>query len=1468
MSDEDKNVKEEDPGQVKLESRESVGNDDNDDSKSSKQLKQESQSTNKLVDDAASESEDGGDFDSSEDDEDEDEDEEAIRKVREGFIVSDDEAAEEEENAEESKESANAETESAHKKREASDEELDEDDLELLRENAGESPSGRSRFKRLKRAGDEEEDGKQKGKGLTEMFSDEENDENEAEDEDDLMEASRKHQRQQPGEFDDFIEEDELSEDDEDRDERVARMRSAKAKNHQFAAEANIDQDKMDELYEIFGDGEDYAWALEAEKAKSGEAEKTQESEEEGDEKPKAPALSDVFEYGELKKHLMTDEDEHIRQADIPERYQILRQGIEGYELTDEQFVMKQTWVAEQLYEEKKGAFGDAKDVWEPFKDAVSHVERFVSRENLEVPTIWSCRKDYTLQTYTENGELHVRKLLDEDDLWRIVELDLEYHAVLSKKAAVQKLYKSLKLDTPDSVYTRMMKQAKRITALQDVEDYLRMRYHGSNPGAGSNGAHASHAQARRFRRIDRVIRDPAYNVVKAVGLNAAQFGENVGSDARIYTPEDSQKTPEEVAAAAVGGSTKSAYASAESATAAAEACYAAQIAYNPEVRAKLRSAYQDYATVDVKVTEKGRVEIGERSRYADFKYAENRAMESFAYEPDVFLRMVEAESLGLCQVEIGLKAAYGPFVDHLFTLLSSDGTSAVSAAWNALRRRVLDAALKRLVPQVATALKQELARKCKRRLFYAVRARFLDKVDQAPYASAGKVAGAVPRVLALSNGDGRRDAAVLGAELAEDGSVVRTVKFDAAFREDAFGKQLQGIVEDFQPDVIAVSGYTPETSYLYKKVSELAGGFSIGSSSTDATGDVASGAPTVIYAQNETALAYEHSARAAEELPGVSRVGRFAVGLARYVQSPLLEYIGLGEGVGAISVLRYQDVLPREDFVRAVRSVFVDMVCLVGVKLNDAVRSSYIAQALPFVAGLGARKASALVRAIESAGGAVVRRDELITRGLMGKVVFLNCASFINLPQDENGRVDDEAELLDATRIHPEDYGLARKMAYDALDVPEEERGDGAADSSQAVAQLYEAGTDKLDDLLLEGYADQLEKHGHRKRATLEMIKEELQSNYEELRKPFRLLSAEEVFYMLTGETADTFAEGLQARCVVQRVDPRYMTVITQSGVRGNVSRGAVLSYDDPTSLAAKFTMGQPVKAAIKEVDYADFRAEMSLLAADLANTRSGPKIDKFKGLWDFEAEQKDEQRLAGGSSAGGAIGGNNPGTAISAGSTAGASSTNPSGSAGSGAPSFINHPYFRDVNSQQAERLLAPRDAGAFVIRPSSKGPDHLAVTLKLASQLFVHLDIVQHDRPNDYTLGRILQVGQFRYHDLDELIVEHVRRLFAKVTELSQSSKFREGPAADARSWLIRYSTANKNRSCYCFCLNRKAPGWFLLLFKLNDGTDRTYTWNVKALPTGYMLHGNVYPDVAHLCNGFKRLLQNQLEQGYNY
>ena len=98
----------------------------------------------------------------------------------------------------------------------------------------------------------------------------------------------------------------------------------------------------------------------------------------------------------------------------------------------------------------------------------------------------------------------------------------------------------------------------------------------------------------------------------------------------------------------------------------------------------------------------------------------------------------------------------------------------------------------------------------------------------------------------------------------------------------------------------------------------------------------------------------------------------------------------------------------------------------------------------------------------------------------------------------------------------------------------------------SSALEEILEA-PDRLKDLDLDAFAEELERQGYgNKRITLYDIRDELFGQYRERRTPFRALTVEERFRLLTGETSESLYVGRMVICTVtgfaNRKPPRDM--------------------------------------------------------------------------------------------------------------------------------------------------------------------------------------------------------------------------------------------------------------------------------------------------------------------------------------
>lgn len=333
-----------------------------------------------------------------------------------------------------------------------------------------------------------------------------------------------------------------------------------------------------------------------------------------------------------------------------------------------------------------------------------------------------------------------------------------------------------------------------------------------------------------------------------------------------------------------------------------------------------------------------------------------------------------------------------------------------------------------------------------------------------------------------------------------------------------------------------------------------------------------------------------------------------------------------------------------------------------------------------------------------------------------------MNCVAFLKIPP-ENFEEEEDYDILDSTRIHSEDYHIARKMAADAEEMDEEDTED-LAHPSGAVVQLLENGANKLDELSLDDFAAALqETQGLLKRTTLYNIRKELQDPYHELRADFEMPQVQDIFSMLSGESAKTLSPGFVIPVVVLRVvtgrDGVIKTIVcrTDSGFEAEVVNGL---YDGDV----QYRVGQMLQAQVQKVNMkkliepthdpalSDGRppwepfVEISLRASE--TTQSNMSAYRYAPDAYFDTTQAELDKAAEEAKSKRAQGRHRR---------------------------VINSKIFHNFNAGQAEQYLANQPRGECVVRPSSRGMDHLALTWKVDDGIYQHIgkSIAGPSRPN---------------------------------------------------------------------------------------------------------------------------------------
>lgn len=1184
-----------------------------------------------------------------------------------------------------------------------------------------------------------------------------------SEDEDDADErayARPNHNRAAPDEFEDFIEEDYDDEDERLRkqeDREVARGRDRLNVGSVIDA-TGLDKETLEDMEQIFGNGEDYGWAL------------VKEDEEDfGGEEQAAPELKDVFEPSQLAEKLLTEDDNEIRATDEPERFQLDRRPFKKSQISPD--LKEETkWIANQMWEARKFAMESSLEG--PFSKAVNKVLEFFVVDYVEVPYVFQHRKDYLIQARKVKNPHYDRrdpgeteytvtadKLLNQDDLWRILELDIKFRGFIEKRSAVEKLVITLRsnLDVEDQMLEDLIPQAREMDELQDLLDYANFKYAARLKRAEDDAP--ANAPVKEVKRpgartaiFDRARKSKAYDFFLAYGLTPDQVVSNrlnAQSNAQRMVADDPSDYPNDLA----DGLTDGEFMTGDSVMNAARQLYAEELFTSPRLRKSMRTTYFMTCVVDCLRTDKGLRKLEESHPFYEIKYLKNQSLADLAQRPEIFLKMLKAEEEGLVEVKISLRNL-SQFRKQLYADFASDNYSNKADAWNEERQKVLDTALAKLDKMMVKAVKDAMRTQCQESILKICREEFSRRLDQAPYKPKGMVLGTAARVLAFSNGmsDPAREK-ISYAWVEEDGRVIESGQLGNLARDEEARDKFTDLVNRRQPDVIAVSGFSADTNKLVKDLENLVNEKGLMGPSYDDpdTNELRTDHLEVMVVNDEVARLYKDSPRAQAEHPTIPPLTRYCVALAKYLQDPLKEYAAVGQDIVSLNFHPCQSLLPEDKLKKYLETAMVDLVNLCGVDINEAVSDPYVANLLPYVSGLGPRKAQAVIKGINMNGGSVVRRDELVgdpdnnKLPVVGVKVWDNCASFLFIEYDAT---NPQTEPLDNTRVHPEDYELGRKMAADALELDEEdvkaetdENGPGAV-----VRKLFrEEEQDKVNELVLEEYAEQLEQqYSQRKRATLETIRAELQAPYEELRRVFTALKADEIFTMFTGETRDTLAEGMVIPVNVRVVKDDFAIVRLDCGIEGRVEAHEV-SFR--SSVKDVLSVGQIVQAKILELDRKSFLAKLSV-RDDAVRVPYRKRMDHDDRNWDYRQEDTDKDALK------------------EKDATTGRTQR------------VINHPLFKPFNSTQAEEWLGSQASGEVIIRPSSKGNDHLAITWKVADGVYQHVDVLELQKENEFSVGRLLKVGKFNYTDLDELIVEHVKAMARKVSEMMQHEKFQKG------------------------------------------------------------------------------------------
>ncbi|KAK9725960.1 hypothetical protein RND81_05G180000 [Saponaria officinalis] len=1415
----------------------------------------------------------GGDGDGGGDAEDDDEDEGPDEYEKDGFIVED----VDEEDEEDPGEDRDDDDEERHrkKKRKKKDFQLDEEDLLLLEDaNIPVSRKADKKFKRLKKArrevevghsgfSDDDElivSGKGGGRGEEQVQHSLFDDDGEP------IEDIRDEYDDQPEEEDvDNIDEDDMADfivEEEEVDETGAPVRRQKVKKKKFGQATGVSSSALQEAQELFGDVEELL------NQRRENLERVRRFDETGERR-----IEDEFEPSLISDKYLTPQDEIIKEIDIPERIQISEKST-GPPSTDVDAIKAEaTWIRKQLESVgvpvlvKLPTLGEQEI--EELEDHIRNFLNFTHVQKLDLPFISMYRKEdifSLLKDPETGGDFDPDKPPQHHDkpslkwhrvLWAVQDLDTKWLLLQKRKSALlayynkrfeeesRRIYDETRLSLNRQLFVSILHMLEEAESEREVDDVdLKFNLHFPPGEAGVD--EGQYKKPKRKSLYGICNKAGLWEVASKFGCSSEQFGMQISLEStRVDEPEDRKETPEEVAS----NFTCALFDTPQDVLKGARHMAAVEISCEPRVKKHFRSIYFDNVVVSTCPTNDGKTVIDAFHQFAGVKWLRNKPFNKF--DDAQWLLIQKAEEEKLLQVTIKLpEDILNKLVNDSQEKYLSCGVSKSAQLWNEQRKLILeDSIFNFILPALEKEARLLLTSRSKNRLLMEYGKRLWDKVSVAPYprkdsdisSSDEEVA---PRVMACCWGPGKPPITFVMldsfgeiVDVLEAGSIcLKPRNASDTQRKNHDLQNLSRFMTEHQPEVVVVGAVNLSCTKLKEEIYEMI--FKIFEDNPRDVGHDMDGL-SVKYGDESLPRLYENSHISTDQFPSQRGIVKRAVALGRYLQNPLAMVASL---CGREKEILSWKLNPSESFLDAdekyvmVEQIMVDITNQVGIDLNLAANHEWLFSPLQFISGLGPRKAASLQRSLVRAGAIVSRKDLLTSHGL-GRKVFISAAGFLRVRRSGLAISTNQfVDILDDTRIHPESYALAQEMAKDIYKAIIGDDNLDEDDVEMAIEHLRDKPS-ALKSFSVEHYAGDTDRIF--KLETLYGIKLELMQGFQEWRNKYEDLNQDEEFYLISGETDDTLGEGRTVQATVRKVQPQRAICSLESGLTGMLTREDYSDDRRDSDLTEKLREGDVLTCKVKSILKNRYQVFLTCREKDVRNNGhlNVENLDPYyheeqSSLEDEQEKARKAKELA----------------------------------AKRFKPRMIVHPRFQNITADEAMKFLADKDPGESIIRPSSRGPSYLTLTLKIYDGVFAHKDIIEGGKDHkDITsllrIGKTLKIGEDIFEDLDEVMDRYIDPLVGHLKAMLNYRKFRKGTKAEVDEILRNEKQETPNRIVYGFGISHEHPGTFILTY-IRSSTPHHEI--VGLYPKGFKFRKRMFENIDRLVAHFQRHINDPLHE----
>ncbi|XP_048603156.1 transcription elongation factor SPT6 homolog isoform X3 [Brassica napus] len=1384
------------------------------------------------------------------DDEDEEEEEEGDNEYdkNDGFIVSD----EEEEDDEEEEERQNSDGEKKKKKkkkRRKKDEDLDEEDYLLLQDN---NPKFQKRkYKRLKKAqrefgqggsSDDDFDGSSgAGRSAEDKIKDDLFD-----DVDDLPDDDVGDEEELAVEEDVVGSEDEMADFIVDEDGNGHRRKGDhKKKKYRQGSDISALRDAS----EIFGDVDELLLIRKKGLASSERVERR---------------LEDEFEPTVLSDKYMTGKDDEIRQLDMPERMQISEESTGSPPIDELSIEEESNWIYAQftsLLKDPDGLHIFGGPGFSVKKDDIAKFLELHHVQKLEIPFIAMYRKEQcrSLLDSSDISELNIEKKPEtkwHKVFWMIQDLDRKWLLLRKRKMALhgyytkrfeeesRRVYDETRLNLNQYLFESVIKSLKVAETEREVDD-VDSKFNLHFPAGEVGIDEGQYKRPKRKSQYSICSKAGLWEVANKFGYSAEQLGLALSLEKLVDELEDAKETPEEKALNFVCAM----FENPQAVLRGARHMAAVEISCEPSVKKYVRGIYMENAVVSTSPTADGNGVIDSFHQFSGVKWLREKPLSKF--EGSQWLLIQKAEEEKLLQVTFKLpENCMNRLISDCNEHYLSVGVSKYAQLWNEQRKLILEDALHTFIlPSMEKEARSLLTIRAKSRLLSEYGQALWNKVSAGPYQKKemdiSSDEESALRVMACCWGPGKPpntfvmlDSSGEVLDVLYAGSLtLRSQNVSDQQRKKNDQDRVLKFMMDHQPHVLALGAVNLSCTRLKDDIYEV-----IFQVVEEKPRDVEHGMDdlTIVYVDESLPRLYENSRISGEQLPQQSGIVKRAVALGRYLQNPLAmaaTLCGPGREILSWKLHPLENFLQVDEKYGMVEQVMVDITNQVGIDINLAASHEWFCSPLQFISGLGPRKAASLQRSLVRAGSILVRKD-LIMHGL-GKKVFVNAAGFLRIRRSGLAASSSQfIDLLDDTRIHPESYGLAQELAKDIYD---QDVRDDSNDDEDAIEMAIEHVRDRpgsLRKVVLEEYL--ASKKRENKKETYGNIMRELSCGFQDWRMPYKDPTPDEEFYMNSGETEDTIAEGRIVQATVRRLQSGRAICVLDSGLTGMLTKEDFADDGrDIVELSDRLNEGEILTCKIKSIQKERYRVFLICKESEMRNNRrqQNQNLDPYyredrNSLQTEKEKARKEKELV----------------------------------RKHFKSRMIVHPRFQNITADQATEYLSDKDFGESIVRPSSRGLNYLTLTLKIYGGVYAHKEIVEGGKESkDITslqrIGKTLTIGEDTFEDLDEVMDRYVDPLVSHLKIMLNYRKFRKGTKSEVDELLRIEKSENPARIVYSFGISDEHPGTFILSYIRSTNPHHEY---VGLYPKGFKFRKRMFEDIDRLVAYFQRHIGDPLQE----